>query len=32
MIDEIVSAMFKMSGLGLLLVSTFLLAGRVMAG
>ena len=32
MIDEIVDAMFKMGGLGLLLITTVLLAGRIMAG
>ncbi len=32
MIDEIVNAMLKMSGLGLLLISAVLLVGRIMAG
>ncbi len=32
MIDEIVTAMAKVSGLGLLLISAALLIGRVMAG
>ncbi len=32
MIDEIVSAMGKVSSLGLLLITAFLLVARVMAG
>ena len=32
MIEEIVSAMLKMGGLGLLLISAVLLLGRIIAG
>ena len=32
MIEEIVDAVFKVSGLGLLLITAVLLVGRIMAG